>query len=245
MKAQIKIISLNILLICSLKLYSKAIVCVDDRMLDCVEIANVSFDGGVTWQEACCRHLFNLQLNGFTCEDNCFEALNGSSSSRSNSTDRLINEIPIEGIEYKIYDENLKEGIIYTLEFIGERIYLNGQIIARVKENINVVEVQLPRTEKVIRLKSVLPDSNKFNALLQAASIIVPPIEILLSPNPNNGKELNIDINKKVQKILIYNMQGQIVYTHSSMFEGSCVLTLPNLKAGAYIVEHYQTDKLI
>lgn len=241
MKKIIKLALVLGFLTSSIDAYSRAIVCMDILMNDCIEYTRVSDDGGKTWRNACCGDM-NLNLSGYYCEDDCFIGADGPVSEKSgNSVFELINDEAFEGIEYSVYDPTLKKKVNYLVEFIGENIFLNNEVVTKFKTNIKFVELILPGMNKAVRLKSSMPNIAIINEIAKNMAF-ADLVKVKMSPNPLQGNELNVEIDQTVSKVLIYDMQGLLVYTHNDKFKGSCQLMLPNLKPGSYIVEFHFTN---
>lgn len=231
-----------IILIVALFVYGVAanaavIICETSQQINCDKIAMVKIHNG-PWVNACYDHFELKDIQ--TWEDNCAMALNNTDPSQSHALDFISNEI-LEGLRWTDKSANTK----HSLEFIGNSIYKDGEMLLKLKEEFSAVILEMPNSGGMfIKLgldeeEIIKTDPNvHFDAFFKANENELKAIkEIKAYPNPlHPNRPLNLFSPTMIDKTLIFDMNGKIVYQNENDWEGSLEVNLNNLPNGTYLV---------
>ncbi len=133
-------------------LYGTVTVCLPQFDLGCLSYDELSFDGGASWEEACCEYIVSGEFN---CGDDCDELEYKNINRIASTAAGISKDLPVfEGIKWNA-ETNSGEEKSYTLEFVDEVVKLNGEIITRFSKKVNAVKVKLPNSQLEFILKSV------------------------------------------------------------------------------------------
>lgn len=251
-------LNLLLLTIYSNSLYSKTTVCTTvSAGQSCVEYDRVSFDGGNTWENACCHH-FNI-TPGHSCSDDC-PSTDITAFHDDNNTSQLLNSIPYNGIEFSTTQNGKTQN--HIIEFINSKIYLDGILFTSLTDkNIKDVIIILPNTNSKIWLRSEdttksIEKEEKNTEIKEIEKPITRPLiplaEINLSsiainknesisffPNPVYRGFINVETKEILREIFIYNSDGLLVYTHVGDIK---TIKTDNFAPGVYYIKSVFLD---
>ena len=136
--------------------------------------------------------------------------------------------------------------------------YVNGVIVDTILDNREILSGTLPLmigddNGNNLRFSGKIDDCSLYNVALSPTEIenLYDPVTSVnsnksdysilnLFPNPNNGV-FNIKLQDNIENtILIYSMDGKLVYDNK--LKNSCKLNLMNLNKGIYLVKVINTD---
>src|SRR6056297_2552972 len=166
----------------------------------CLDIDKISFDKGVTWEDACCSH---FQNQPGTCTDDCEDIALGDPGS---DTEIILYEG--SGIEFEQIENG--ETVKYFYEYKANTLKFQEHFF-KTKEGITNVLIKIPNTRLYINL--VNDNSKKptnFSEMLEDFPIIKPTLEVTCYPNPVETKEsIQINANQTVKRIELFNLSGE------------------------------------
>src|SRR6056297_272745 len=167
----------------------------------CLDIDKISFDKGVTWEDACCSH---FQNQPGTCTDDCEDIALGDPGS---DTEIILYEG--SGIEFEQIENG--ETVKYTFEFKANTLKLQEHSF-EAKEGITNVLIEIPNTGSYINLiNGKFEKPTNFTKLLEKVfPPVKPTLEVNCYPNPIATKEsIQINANQTVKRIELFNLSGE------------------------------------
>ena len=232
------IIPIAALLIYGLTANAAVMICETPQQLNCDKIAMVKIDNG-PWVNACYDH---FELNDIqTWEEERTIAGNNTDLSRSQALDYISNEI-LEGLRWTDKGTNTN----HSLEFKENAIYKDGELFLTLKEDFSAIIMEVPNSggmfvkigvDEEMEIEKTDPNVH-FDAFFKANEDELKAIEeIKAYPNPlHSGSPLQLLSPAMIDKTMIFDMNGKIVYQNENDWQGSSEVRLNNLKDGVYLV---------
>ncbi len=232
-------------LLMSLILTASTISANSPLSLDRFIFERVSYDEGENWEPALCQHV-KLGKRGINCEASIPDShhLNDNANSKTYRFE-LHARHKFNFTKFTESGDSINE----VLEFSGNVIKYNGQIVALMEEGINSVSLYTPEIKAfiVMHAAEVSEENHPLNAINEIAvrnsQITSPALSIKAFPNPLVGNTLNLKSNIQVTKTVIYDTAGRPLITDHEVWNTQRSISLDGLPPGNYLIECHSGEQ--